>query len=159
MKKIFPLFLVMLMLTSCASKLYTPTLTTTFSQNAVVKVGGFSYQCKISRNSDKCVVVDVLSSSAKGMKISFDGKTVTFLYDAKKYQIDGKKVDKTNIAVAVYDAFYYFESQSKLDAEKVENGYKYVGRTSLGKFRLIQNDDESLNSFLFQSTDLAIEFE
>lgn len=159
MKKIFPLFLaVILLLTGCKAKNYTPELPVAFKQNAVVASGDFSFECEICKNEEK-VAVTVLSTKAKGLVMSFDGKTLNFNYNEFSHQIDGVNFENSNAAIVVYQVIESAADEENIIIRKVDGGYKYEGKIPYGDFILLQGDDNSLKSISFRNRDLIIEFE
>lgn len=159
MRKITALILIILIFfCGCKTKTYTPEITD-FEQNASVVSGIFSYSCKICRKNGK-VTVTATSTNAEGMTIIYDGVDVRFSYDDMNYQLGGDKIEKTNPAIAIYDAFEYITSaeNENLNASKTDKGFKYEGTTDLGDFVLLQNDDFSYDSLYFKNANLSIVF-
>ena len=159
MKKAFAfiLILALLLLSGCKIKSYTPEIPLSFETNATVKSGDFSYDCKISKN-DRCVTVTVLSTYAKDMVMIYDGKNLDFVYNSFSYQIDGSNFEKTNTAIVIYEVLDFINSATELNAKKIDGGYKYQGKISIGDFTLIQNDDNSLKSLSVPLAEYKIEF-
>lgn len=147
----------MIMLCGCEMKTYTPEITD-FQQNASVTSGIFSYTCKICRNNGE-ITVTATSTNAKGMSIFYNGEIVTFSYQDMNYQLEGDRIDKTNPAVAIYDVFDYILNTKPLNASKTEDGFRYDGKTDLGNFVLLQNDDFTYKSLYFNNANLNINFE
>lgn len=158
MKKILPIFLVLLLLSGCKIKTYTPEIPVSFQQNAQVTSGDFSFSCKICKSEGK-VAVTVTSTSASGMVMTYDGDKLNFLYDDFSYDIDGSNFEKNNIAILIYDVFEYIENTDELSVRKIDTGYKYEGSVSCGDFILIQNNDNSLSSLTLRTGDMKVEFE
>ncbi len=140
----------------CKIKTYTPELTD-FKQNASVSLGDFSYTCEICKNNG-VVSVTATSTNAKDMCISYDGKMVSFVYCDMKCEFGGKEVEYTNPAVAIFNVFDYLENSDELNVSKTENGFKYEGKTNLGDFILLQNDDNSYKSLVFKDANINIDF-
>lgn len=157
MKKVIPLFLVILTLCSCSAKIYTPVINQQFDLNAVYKTGDFSYNCRIVKD-DKKLSVTALSSYAKGTTISFDGKTVTYEMKDMKKDIDASVVDKTNPAIVLYEVFKSLENADTNHAVKDKNTFCYTGKTSVGDFVFIQNTDNSFNSLEIKEADISVKF-
>lgn len=158
MKKIIPLTLViMLLFCGCKVKTYTPELTD-FKQNASVTSGDFSYTCEICK-SEGVVTIVATSTNAKGTSITYDGKIASFVYDDMKCDFDGTKLDYTNPAIAIFDVFNYLENSDEIDVSKTDGGFKYEGKTNLGDFILLQNDDYSYESLVFKDANITISFE
>ena len=70
-----------------------------------------------------------------------NGGTVSFV----KINLNGLAVD-------------YINSASQLNARKIDGGFKYEGKISLGDFVLIQNEDNSFDSLTVKSADYKIQF-
>lgn len=158
MKKILPLFLAaILLLTGCKAKNYTPELPLNFKQNAVVTSGDFSFECEICKNEEN-VAVTVMSTKAKGLVMTFDGKLLDFSYDNFSHQIDGTNFENSNAAIVVYQVIEAASAEENIIIRKVDGGYKYEGRIAYGDFIMLQSDDNSLKSISFRNRDLIIEF-
>ena len=158
MKKIIPIVLFLALICSgCKIQTYTPEIVD-FVQSAAVTSGDFSYTCEISRKNN-VVTVTATSTNAAGLSISYDGKTVVFAYEDMSYQLEGDRIDATNPAVAVYDAFNCVVNTNPPDASKTADGYEYRGSTDLGEFVLHQYDDYSYKSLYFKNANIKIEFE
>lgn len=159
MKKTAPIVLMILMLflSACKVKDYTPEIPLAFENNAKVTSGDFSYDCKICKSEDS-VTVTVDSTAAKGLSMSYNGKDVSFSFADFSYDINGKNFEKRNAAIVIYEVFDYINSTEQLNAKKIEGGFKYEGRISLGDFILIQNDDNSFKSLTMRNIDYKIEF-
>lgn len=158
MKKIIPMVLLLaLIFSGCEIQTYTPEIVD-FVQSAAVTSGDFSYTCEISRKSN-AVTVTATSTNAAGLSISYDGQTVTYIYGDMSYQLDGSRIDATNPAVAIYDAFNCILNTDPPDASKTADGYEYRGSTELGEFVLHQYDDYSYKSLFFKNANIKIEFE
>lgn len=140
----------------CKVKNYTPELTD-FKQNASVTSGDFSYTCEICKN-EGVVTIIATSTNAKGMCIRYDGKTASFIYDDIKLDFDGKKLDYTNPAIAVFEVFYYLQNNENINVSKVDSGFKYEGKTNLGDFVLLQNDDLSYDALVFKDANIIFDF-
>lgn len=156
MKKIIPLVLVLFLLTGCKIKDYTPEIPDTFTQKATVTSGAFSYQCEICRNNAN-ITVTAVNTNAAGMSMTYDGTTLSFLYDEMLYNLEADNFEKTNCAIAVYEALQNASSSESIS--RLDTGFRYEGTTSLGDYILIQNDDKSFKSLSFRNESLVIEFE
>ncbi len=158
MKRIIPLSLILLLLLSgCKVKNYTPEIPLTLEQNVKVTSGEFSYDCIICK-TESAVSVTVDSTSAKGMVMTYDGKTLTFDFADFSYDINGRNFEKRNPAIVLYEVFDYINSTEQLNAKKIDGGFKYEGKISLGDFILIQNDDNSFSALTMRGVDYKIEF-
>lgn len=149
---------VLLLLSGCSVKNYTPEIPLTFTQNVEVTSGDFSYTCEICK-TEELVSVTVTSTYAKGMIMSYDGNEISFRYSDYAYSLDGSNFEKRNAAIVVYEVFDYINSSQSLDAKKIDGGYRYDGKISLGDFTLIQNDDNSLSSLIIRDADYKIDFQ
>lgn len=147
--------LLVMIMSGCKVKEYTPELPLSFTNTATVNSGDFSFECEICK-SEKDVKVTVLSTKAKGLIMCCDGDNLTFTYDKLSHSVDSKEFEQTNAAIIVYDVFdcLYSNAQSK----KIDGGYQHYGKTSLGDFVLVQNDDNTLKSIEFKSEGIFISF-
>lgn len=158
MKKIIPLSLIILLIFSgCKIKNYTPEIPVTLEQNVKVTSGDFSYDCVICK-TESAVSVTVDSTAAKGLVMEYDGKTLNFSFAGFSYEVDGSNFERKNPAIVLYEVFDYINSASQLNARKIDGGFKYEGKISLGDFILIQNDDNSFESLTVKSADYNIQF-
>ncbi|MCH5320346.1 MAG: hypothetical protein J1E36_01185 [Eubacterium sp.] len=157
MKKLAPLLLILLILSGCKVKNYTPEIPLTIEQNVKVTSGDFSYECKICK-TESDVTVTVNSTSAQGMTMIYDGENLSFSYNDFTYDINGKNFEKQNPAIVIYEVFDYINRTEQLNAKKIDNGFKYEGKISLGDFILIQNEDNSLSVLTMRNIDYKIEF-
>jgi len=149
---------IFLLFAGCQIKNYTPEIPVSFKNNVTVNSGDFSYQCEICK-TEKTVTVSVLSTKAKGLKMTYDGKNLNFNYNDFSYDLDGSNFEKTNPAIVVYEVFDYINTAEAVNAKKIEGGFRYDGKVSLGDFILIQNDDNTFESLTFRGLDFAIDFE
>ncbi len=157
MKKIIPLFIaVILLLAGCRLKTYNPEIAD-FSQGACVESGNFSYTCDISL-AVNVVTVTATSTNATGMSIVYNGKSALFRYSDMEYEIVSDKIDYTNPARAVYDAFEALRAGMPDNASKTADGFRYDGKTELGSFTLLQYEDYSYKSISFKDADIHIIF-
>lgn len=159
MKRAIPLALIIMLVffSGCKVKNYTPEIPVTLEQNVRVISGDFSYDCKICKTEEN-VTVTVSSTAAEGMIMSYDGKNLSFSYADFSYDINGKNFEKRNPAIVIYEVFDYINTAEQLNAKKIDGGYKYEGKISLGDFILIQNDDNSFSDLTMRNTDYKIEF-
>lgn len=159
LKKIVPLFLAisLILFSGCKVKNYTPELPVDFNLSAAVTSGDFSFDCEICKNNGS-VRVDVLTTSAQGLSMNCDGKSLTFVYDGCSYAVNASDFEKTNCAIVVYEVFDYLNSAERINVKKIEGGYKYEGKISIGDFILIQNDDNSLKEITMKASQYSIKF-
>ena len=97
MKRWLSLFSVLLLLalSGCATKQYTPDVTADFEQSAVVTAGDFSYHCKICR-TDGTVTVTVGDTAARGMVMTCAGTMVRYRFDGMEYEARAQDLENTN---------------------------------------------------------------
>ncbi len=157
MKKVIPILLIMLLFTGCEVKEYTPEIPDAFTQRAKVMSGDFSFECEICKTEDQ-VITTVSSTSAQGMVMTYDGEILNFNYGEYAYDIDGNGFERSNVSIVIYEAFDNLISLSQPNVKKIEGGYQYYGKTSLGDFVLIQNDNNTLRSLTIKSANLQIDF-
>lgn len=157
MKKVIAVFmLVVLLFAGCRMKTYNPEIGD-FEQSADVTVRENSYTCDISR-IDNVVTVTATSSNAIGFSITYDGNTAHFNYFGLEYDITSDKIDDTNIAKAIYDAFEVITTAPE-NASKTADGFRYDGKTDLGNFTILQYDDYSFKSIDFKEANIKIVFD
>lgn len=156
-KRIFALTLLLLVISGCAKKTYTPVLETEFKLNAVYKSGDFSYSCRIVK-TENYVSITPVSTKAKGMTIKFDGKTVSFIRGKMIKEFDRDSVDSTNPAVVLYEVFTSLENTKELEAKLKKNGFNYIGTSSVGTFNLIQSKSGELKSVTIPDAKIDIAF-
>ncbi|MFR5875725.1 MAG: lipoprotein [Eubacterium sp.] len=157
MKKIIPLFLLVLVLSGCAAKIYTPVINTEFELNAVYHTGDFSYNCLIVKDESSLSITPTTTNAA-GMSITYNGADVTFNKDGMKKTISADKINNTNPAIVLYEVFNYIETTEDLSVERVDDSFQYTGKTSLGNFILVQNKDNSFDYIEFPNADISIVF-
>lgn len=159
MKKVLPvLILICFLLSGCKVKEYTPVIPVSFTKDIVVYTGDFSFSCEICK-TEQSVTATITNTNAKGMKMTYDGSTLSFTYDDFSYELDGSKFEKNNIAIVIYEVFDYIENKQDLNAKKLDSGYRYDGKISIGNFTLIQNDDNSFKSLEIKECDYRVEFQ
>lgn len=147
-----------LLLSGCTPRMFTPVLDTDFSKNAVYEIGDFSYKCKITK-LENCLSVEVLSTRAKGLIITYDGEKVTFKRNKMVKSFPAKDIDATNPVLILYSVFESLENDENIEVKRVEEHYEYVGKTKIGEFMLIQNDDNSIASIVVPSADVVVKFD
>lgn len=146
------------LLSACTFQTNTPVWTAAFTQKAVVETGGFSYACEICRTKDGAVTLTVSDTVASGltMRCSADGFAV--VYDKINLSMDPDKINQNNACLAVYRAFDALASTDRPHAGRTESGYAFYGKTSLGRFTLLQTAGGALQCLSFPSADLEITF-
>lgn len=157
MKKVFAvLLLAVFIFAGCQIKTYDPEIGD-FEQSASATVRENSYTCDISR-IDSVITVKATSSNAIGFTITYDGNTATFDYFGLEYELTSDKIDDTNIAKAIYDAFEVITTEP-VNASKTADGFRYDGKTDLGNFTILQYDDYSFKSIDFKDANINIVFD
>ena len=101
MKRLFPIFLVLILLCGCSAQKSDFELPY-FSKSARISCRGFEYDCKITY-SRQGVEVDVLSTAAKGLNITYNGSELAFSYGNIKISEPNNNFELTNPAIAVFD--------------------------------------------------------
>lgn len=138
-------------------KNYTPEIPLTLEQNVRVTSGDYTYDCKICKTEEE-MSVTVLSTLAAGMTMTYNGDSLHFSYCDFLYDINGRNYENKNPAIVLYEVFDYINSTEQLSAKKIDGGFKYEGKISLGDFILIQNDDNSFANLTMRNIDYKIEF-
>lgn len=145
------------MLCSCTAKVYTPVLSTEFEYNAVCKIGDFSYDCKIMK-TEKDLSVIPTTTYASGMKMTYNGKTLTFSKNNISESFDKNLINYPNPAKLMYEVFTACENTENITVQKLKDGYAYVGKISVGSFKLMQNDDNTYKSLSIENADITVSF-
>ncbi len=159
MKKVFAVYLliVLFVLSGCKIKEYTPVIPISFTNDVEVYTGDFSFSCEICK-TEQSVTALVTNTNAKGMSMTYDGANLSFTYNDFSYDLDGSKFEKNNIAIVIFEVFDYINKTEDLNAKKLDEGYRYDGKISIGNFTLIQNDDNSFRSIEIKECDYKIIF-
>lgn len=156
-RRIIPIILLAaVLLTGCKMTTYDPVIAD-FEQSAAVTVDDKSYTCDISM-IDNVVTVTATSSNAIGLTLIYNGDSVTFKYFDLEYEITSDKIDETNLAKAIYDAFQVITTAPE-KASKTADGFRYDGKTALGDFTILQYDDYSYKSIEFKDANIKIVFD
>lgn len=129
-----------------------------FSENAGVTFKNFSYDCTVVYNG-KSVTLSAQSTSAAGLVLSYDGKTVGITYDDISLAQINSNFDSSNPAVALYEAFECVNDMPESEISTVKNGYLAQGETSLGSFTLETDSDFYPVSLEFKDAQLSFVFE
>jgi len=154
MKKIIPVFLILLLFSGCKMRDYTPVINEDFKCSAIYTTGDFSFSCDIEKKGDT-INITPTSTRAKGMVISCNGREVALRRNNLVNTFDVGEIDKTNPAVLLHQVF------ANLDAAEVnliEGAFTYSGRCSLGNYILKQGRDNKLISLAFPQADISITF-
>lgn len=145
------------MLCSCTAKVYTPIISTEFEYDAVCKIGDFSYECKIMKTENELSVIPT-TTYASGMKMTYDGKTLTFSKNNITKSYDKALISYPNPAKLLYEACTACENTNNITVQKLKDGYAYVGKISAGNFKLLQNDDNTYKSLSIENANITITF-
>ncbi len=156
MKRLFPIFLALILLCGCSANKGDFDLPY-FSKSARISCRNFEYDCNITY-SQQGIRVDVLSTAAKGFGITYNGNTLGFFYGDIKISEPNNNFELTNPAIAVFDTVSQIKSLSAQNLERLQSGYQIVGKTQLGEFNAVLDEDYSIQSIKFNDPDLAIEF-
>ena len=154
MKKLIPIVLVLLLISGCSANKYTPVINADYELSAVYKTGDFSYSCIIEKKGET-VSITPISTRAKGMIISCNGKEISFKRKnfIKSFRIE--EIDKTNPALILYRVLTSLDSaQTNL----IDGEFTYTGKCELGKYILTQKKDNSFSSLSIPQADIKIEF-
>jgi hypothetical protein len=155
MKRIIPIFLILLLLSGCKMRNYTPVINEDMKLSAIYKTGDFSFSCDIIRQGD-VVSITPTSTRAKGLVISCNGKEVTFKRNKLKTTFDISELDKTNPAIIFYQVF---SSLSDAEVKLIDGVFTYTGNCALGKYILKQTKRNELLSLEIPSADILITFQ
>lgn len=158
MKKVSALILAFaFLLCSCSAQESLKTVNS-FSKNAAVTFKNFKYNCTIVYNG-KSVTLSAQSTSAAGLVLTYDGKTVGITYDDISLAQINHNFDPSNPAVALYEAFDCVKNMEETDISTVKNGYRAEGETSLGRFTLETDSDFYPLSLVFKDAELSFDFQ
>lgn len=89
--------------------------------------------------------------------MTYNGSELGFVYEAYSHSVDGNNFEPSNTAIIVYEIFDSIESGEAI-GRKIDGGYQYDGKITIGDFSMIQNDDNSLKSMSVRSAGITIEF-
>ena len=157
LKRIIPiLLLTAVLLAGCKMTAYEPVISD-FEQSAFVTVGEKEYNCDISMK-ENIVTVTATSSNAIGLTLIYNGDSVICKYFDLEYEITSDKIDDTNIAKAIYDAFEVIKTEPA-KASKTADGFRYDGKTALGDFTVLQYDDYSYKSIEYKDANIKVIFD
>ncbi len=157
MKKIFALFLTLVfLLGGCASNESVKPVKS-FSENAGVKFRNFTYDCTVVYNG-KAVTLSAQSTSAAGLVLTYDGKTLGITYDDISLSQIDNHLNSSNPAIAIYEAIEYVNNTQESDVSTVKNGFVINGETSLGDFTLETDGEFYPVSLVFKDAELSFDF-
>lgn len=146
-----------MMLCSCTAKVYTPVISTEFEYDAVCEIGDFSYDCKIIKTQNEMSVIPT-TTYASGMKMTYNGKMLTFSKNNMTESFDKDLITYSNPAKLMYEVFAACENTENITVQKLKEGYAYIGKISVGNFKLLQNDDNTYKSLFIENADITIIF-
>ena len=153
-KLILPLFLCVL-LCSCSMSTQTPVINNSFSKQAVIKTGDFSYDAKISCNDDT-VYINVCSSNAAGMTMSCSANELVYSYKDMTKSVQKNNCTIYNPSVVLYDVLHSLGSSR---IEKCDDFYQYFGKIQEGDYTLKTDKDGNIVSLVVKNAQISFEFE
>lgn len=153
-KLIIPLFLCVL-LCSCSVSTKTPVINNSFSKQAVIKAGEFSYDARISCENNT-VYINVCSSNATGMTMSCSSNELVYSYKDMTKSIMKSDAGYYNPSVVIYDTL---NSLSSSRIEKNENNYLYFGKIQAGDYVLKTDEKGNILSLVVENAQILIDFE
>ncbi len=157
MKKLVALFMSLaFVLCGCAVQVSEKAISS-FSVNAGVTFKNFKYECAVVYNGSS-VTLSAQSTSAAGLVLAYDGKTVGITYDDISLAQINKNFAPSNPAVALYEAFACVNAMPESEISTIKNGYRAEGETSLGAFTMETDSDFNPVSLVFDSSGLSFEF-
>lgn len=130
----------------------------TFDEKVKVTTGDFSYNCRICKFQSGEIQVEITSTSAKGLVMKYDGENLQFTYSDYTYSLDAANFERRNPAIVVYEVFECVGNAQHIKASKMDSGYKYDGKISLGDFTLFLREDNSVSLITVKSAGLVMEF-
>lgn len=155
MKKLVLLFMVFpVFLAGCTAKTENQTVGS-FSLDASVVWNDFSYECSVVYNAND-ITVTARSTSADGLVLSYNGKTVSLAYEDINLTQSNKNFDPSNPAVALFDVFQFVNNSQDAQPQTIKDGYLINGETSLGAFTL--ETDEKFLPVSLSFTDAGLTF-
>lgn len=154
MKKLIPLFFVMILSFSACSAASPPDLGNYFTYEATVNFNDVSYKAEIDYH-DNIVYFTPTSTNASGMTISCDGSIVTYSYDNMINTSDMTKVSPSNPCVALYEIITEFHQS---DIKSNDELFTVDGTVTAGNFTLVLNTDGKIISIDIPDINLYILF-
>ena len=142
------------MLTGCSQRMFTPVISSEFTLNAVYRTGDFSYNCIITKDENS-LTIEPTSTKAEGLKITYNGKEVVIGNGKFEKSFAADEIDSSNPAKLLFGVF---ESIENAEVKRVNSSFQYVGKTALGDFVLVQNDDNSYESLSIPNADIEVNF-
>ena len=154
MRKIIPFILVLLLLSGCETRSYTPVINEDFKLSAIYTAGDFSFSCDIERKGGT-VTLTPTSTRAKGTVISCNGKEVTFRRKGFVKTFDISEIDKTNPAVLLSGIF---SDLPNAEVKLIDGVFTYTGKCMLGNYILRQNTDNTFKSLTLPQAGVEVVF-
>lgn len=104
------------------------------------------------------MTLSVLSTNAQGLVMTYDGSNMNFSFSEIVGDVPAVSLPKQNAVIVLYDALRSLEEQEGLVPSAVNEGYRYQGKTALGNFVLITDQNGLLKAFTMKSIDMEIQF-
>lgn len=153
-KLIIPLFLCVI-LCSCTANTQTPVINTSFSNQAVIKTGDFSYDAKVSFN-DNIVYINVCSTNAAGMTMSCSSNELVYSFKDMTKSVPKSNASVYNPSVILYDTM---NSLNSARIEREDDDYVYFGKIDTGEYILKTDKSGNIKSLVVENAQISIEFE
>lgn len=149
--------MLLLVVSGCAQKHFTPVINTDFDLNAVYKTGDFSCLCTVEMKNN-AVTVTSISGKTKGLSVTYDGKNTSFLLNGKmQNSVSSAQTPAKNPSKLLYSVFTSLENCD--DIKIVDGKYNYSGKTDVGNFLLVQSvDNNKYESVSIPDADFKMEF-
>ena len=133
MKKIIPLFVLLVLLFCACTRANSPALKTSFSQNAVVESGDFSYNAEIKFDNNT-VYITPTSSNAAGLTVSSDGQNVNFSFRDMSDSCEYSSVSDYNTAKILYCVFC---NTYNAQVKRAGDNTLFLGKTDVGNYETL----------------------
>ena len=154
MKKIIPLFVLLVLLFCACTRANSPALKTSFSQNAVVESGDFSYNAEIKFDNNT-VYITPTSSNAAGLTVSGDGQNVNFSFRDMSDSCEYSSVSDYNTAKILYCVFC---NTYNAQVKRAGDNTLFLGKTDVGNYELSLDKNMNLLSLSVPDASLKIKF-
>lgn len=153
-KLIIPLFLCVF-LCSCSISTKTPVVNNTFSSQAQIKTGEFSYDAKISCK-DNTVYINVCSTNAAGMTMSCSSNELVYSFKDMTKSVAKSNASPYNPSVLLYDVM---NSLNTAHVEREEDNFIYYGKNDTGDYVIKTDKSGNIKSLVVENAQISIEFE
>lgn len=150
------LLVISVLLAGCAAEKKSKTVGA-FSLEASVDFNGFVYDCSVVYGADS-VTVTAQSTSAAGLVITYDGKSVSLSYEDISFAQNNVNFDPSNPAVALFEALEYANTAESVQPQTVKDGFLINGETSLGEFSLELDSASVPKKLEFADSGLTVTF-